>query len=264
MRDFTLSKYKELLETIKSSDYKTTTVHDFLISPEKKCIILRHDVDREVQRNLSTARLEAEYDIRSTYYFRHVKGVFIPAVIDEISNMGHEIGFHYEVLDKAKGDQEKAIQIFKKELDDLRQYADVTTVCMHGNPFAPWSNRDLWKDYDFRDFGIIGEPYLSIDYGKVFYLTDTGRTWGDTNIRVKDVVNTSYKGKINQYAEKIRSTEDVCELVRSETIDQICILMHPNRWCDDIYGWTKELVFQNIKNIGKAGIIVYRSKTNKK
>ncbi|MCQ6962393.1 hypothetical protein PV02_04210 [Methanolobus chelungpuianus] len=254
-------KYKELLETIKSSGYETTTVHDFLVAPKKKCIILRHDVDREVGRNLSTARLEAEYDIKSTYYFRHVKGVFIPAVIEEISSIGHEIGYHYEVLDKAKGDEEKAIQIFREELEDLRKYADVKTICMHGNPFASWSNRDLWNNYDFTEFGIIGEPYLSIDYGKVFYLTDTGRTWANTNIRVKDVVNTSYQGKINQHASNIRSTEDVCELIRSEEIDQICILMHPNRWCDNIYGWMTELVFQNIKNIGKAGIIRYRSKT---
>jgi len=65
LRDFTLSKYRELLETIKSTTYGTTTVHDHLISPRDKYIILRHDVDRKVDRNLSMARLEAEYGVRS-------------------------------------------------------------------------------------------------------------------------------------------------------------------------------------------------------
>ncbi|WP_406657772.1 hypothetical protein V7O62_04195 [Methanolobus sp. ZRKC2] len=256
-----MSKYRELLEVIVSSSYESITVHDYLMSLADKCIILRHDVDRAVDRNLAMARLEATYDIKSTYYFRHVKDVFLPDAIKEIASMGHEVGFHYEVMDKAKGDKEKALEIFRKELEDLRQYADVTTACMHGNPFAAWSNRDIWTNYDFRETGIIGEPYFSLDYSRVLYLTDTGRTWADRNIRVKDVLDVDQDCMNSKLTKDVRSTDDVISLVRSEEFEQICILAHPNRWCDSIFGWTTEFVMQNFKNIGKAGIIQYRKMT---
>jgi hypothetical protein len=227
-------------------------------------VILRHDVDREAGRALEMARLECDYGIRSTYYFRHKKNVFKPEIIADIANMGHEIGFHYEVMDKAKGDKVKAIEIFKKELNDLQKIANINTVCMHGNPFAPWSNRDLWTDYSFTSFGIIGEPYISIDYEKVLYLTDTGRTWADLNIRVKDVVNKSYGGVNSSFIGRISSTDDVSALIQSKKVPLICVLVHPNRWCNDLPGWGKELISQNVKNIGKAGIIWYRNKKHMK
>lgn len=279
MRDFTLTKYESLLQAIKKTDYSTCTVCDFLKNKPEKCIILRHDVDRAVNRNLEIAKLEHSYGINSTYYFRHIEETFKPDIIFQMAEMGHEIGFHYEVMDKAKGDPEKAIKIFKKELEDLRKVtenvAEISTVCMHGNPLKPWSNRDLWEKYDFRDFGIVGEPYLSIDYNQVFYLTDTGRTWADLKIRVKDTIDNSgdksegksgSKSGANAKADRraISSTDDVIHLIQSEKVSQICLLVHPNRWCEDFGGWAKELLFQNVKNVGKAGIVWYRSRTPKK
>ena len=247
-------------------------MHGFLKSAPKKGIILRHDVDRAVNRNLEMAKLEHRYGIRSTYYFRHVEETFKPEAIIQIAKMGHEIGFHYEVMDKANGDPDKAIEIFKQELEDLRKVTEkvtrVRTVCMHGNPLKPWSNRDLWKKYNFKDFGIAGEPYFSIDYNKVFYLTDTGRTWADRKIRVKDTIDRPKTGAGPDLKgtglKTIYSTDDVIQLIQSQKISQICLLVHPNRWCDNFGGWAKELLFQNIKNVGKAGIIWYRSIARKK
>jgi hypothetical protein len=268
VRDFTLKKYESLVQAIKSTDYTVSTVHNFLKFSPKKCIILRHDVDRAINRNLEMAILEHRYGIRSTYYFRHIEETFKPDVIVEIAKMGHEIGFHYEVMDKANGDPEKAIEIFLKELDDLKKVTEkvteIHTVCMHGNPLKPWSNRDLWKKYNFRDFGISGEPYFSIDYNQVFYLTDTGRTWADLKIRVKDTIDKSIivedNSPRNAGIKNISSTDDVIQLIKKQNVPQICLLVHPNRWCDDYGSWAKELLFQNIKNIGKAGIIWYRSR----
>lgn len=263
MRDFTLTKYENLLQAIKKTNYSTCTVYDFLKNKPKKCIILRHDVDRAVDRNLAMAKLEHSYGIKSTYYFRHIEETFKPDIILQMAEMGHEIGFHYEVMDKANGDPEKAIEIFRDELEDLRKVTEnvteVNTVCMHGNPLKPWSNRDLWQKYDFRDFGLIGEPYLSIDYNKVFYLTDTGRTWADLKIRVKDTIDKSGANAKANFR-TISSTDDVIQLIQNEEIYQICLLVHPNRWCEDLSCWTKELVFQNIKNIGKAGIVLLQNK----
>lgn len=258
-RDFTLTKYERLIETIIHTKYTPISVCDYLTFKPNNCIIIRHDVDREAKRALDMAKLEYNHGIASTYYFRFKTDVFKPEIIHKIADMGHEIGFHYEVLDKTKGNTEKAIELFKRELEELRNVTNIKTACMHGNPFAAWSNRDLWEKYNFEDFGIIGEPYISINYEEVLYLTDTGRTWADLNIRVKDVVNSSDGGINSYYKEKIISTDDVIKLIQTKEIKQICILAHPNRWCDNTAGWTKEIVCQNLKNIGKAGIVRYRN-----
>ena len=181
MRDFTLKKYRELCNAMINSGYTLTTVADYLPSKStkhpKKTIILRHDVDRNAKHALGTAKIENKLGIKSTYYFRTIPNVFVPKIIKKIHAMGHEIGYHYEVLDRASGNFEKAIKLFEHELENFRKICDIKTICMHGNPLTSWDNRDLWKKYDFRDYGITGEAYLSIDYDKVMYFTDTGRSW---------------------------------------------------------------------------------------
>ena len=109
-------------------------------------------------------------------------------------------------------------------------------------------NRDLWTNYSFDDFGIIGEAYLSIDFKKVSYFTDTGRAWNSSKHSVKDIV--MHKNLIG----KINSTNYLVNLVREGNQQNICILAHPNRWTDDFNGWITELVWQNIKNAGKVAI----------
>jgi hypothetical protein len=47
----------------------------------------------------------------------------------------------------------------------------------------------LWKRYNYRDFGIIAEPYFDIDCDEVFYITDTGRSWNNSTASVRDKVN---------------------------------------------------------------------------
>lgn len=248
--DFTLAKYQELCQAITCSEYEPLTVKDYLSDGRGASIILRHDVDREPKKALSMARIEKEYGLASTYYFRITDGVYKHSIIKEISDLGHEIGYHYEVLDKAKGDFEKAIKIFERELKEFKKICNVETICMHGNPLSKWINKDLWSRYDFKEFGIIGEAYLSIDYENVMYLTDTGRAWNSQS-SVKDVVKQSYN-------RNIKSTDDIIALISSGDIKQMCILVHPNRWTDNYGAWVWELTWQNIKNVGKIGINTIR------
>ena len=258
--DFTLAKYKELCKTIVESNYSTLTFNQYFHSKNnisEKFILLRHDVDRNAKKALKMAELENSLGIIATYYFRKKEDVFIPAIIKKIADRGHEIGYHYEALDKAGGDFEKAIRIFEGELKEFRKICNVKTICMHGNPMSKWVNNDLWKKYDFKDFGIIGEPYLSIDYAEVLYLTDTGRRW-NSKFSVKDVV-----GANSQRTEKIKSTDDVIRMINKEDSEQMCILAHPERWSDGFGAWLKELAWQNMKNVGKL-ILVKRSSANAK
>lgn len=257
-KDFTLTKYKNLCESVLCSKYVPITIQEYLQKPpDSPFVTFRHDVDRKIDMALDMAQLEHSMGIKATYYFRKTPEVFKPEIIKQIESIGHEIGYHYEVLDKTKGNKENAIQLFENELEAFRKIADIKTVCMHGNPLSRWTNLDLWRKYNFKDFGIIGEPYLSIDYNKVLYLTDTGRTWSGTS-SVKDFIECDTKPN-----EKIRSTDDLINMIRKRRYDKICISAHPNRWNNDSIEWLIELLWQNIKNMGKILIIQLRNSKDK-
>ena len=58
-RDFTLSKYKELCESLLSSGYNTITVQEYIRGQAvEPFVILRHDVDRRPEMALEMAGME--------------------------------------------------------------------------------------------------------------------------------------------------------------------------------------------------------------
>ena len=101
--DFTFKKYEELCKTIKNLKYPVIRVTDYFKNPDRdKFIILRHDVDKLPENALAMAQLENTMGIKSTYYFRTTKDVFDPVIIKKISELDHEIGYHYECLDEVQ------------------------------------------------------------------------------------------------------------------------------------------------------------------
>jgi hypothetical protein len=90
------------------------------------------------------------------------------------------------MLDHYEGRFIKGIADFQKNLEELRKLAPVSTICMHGSPLSKYDSKDLWKHFDYHDFGIIGELYFDVDFKKVFYLTDTGRKWDGDKVSVRD------------------------------------------------------------------------------
>jgi hypothetical protein len=243
--DFTLQKYTELLEVLKDNNYSFQTFHQFIEKPLKPAIILRHDVDLLPLNSLAFAKFQAEYDLKGTYYFRAVPQSWDEDVIKAIRDLGHEIGYHYECLTTTKGDVKKGIQDFEKNLEELRKLAPVSTICMHGSPMSKHDSKDLWEHYDYRDYGIIGEPYFDVDFKEVFYLTDTGRKWDGDKVSVRDRVDSGFDLRFHK-------TDEIIAAVKGNELPyQIMFTFHPQRWTDNKLGWTKELLLQNTKNVVK-------------
>ncbi len=237
-RDFTLKKYKQLLNSIGPGNY---TVQSYLKNGNQS-VILRHDVDRPPKNVAIMAVLEAKIGIKSTYYFRVKPGLFNNEIIWKVKNLGHEVGYHYEVLDKARGDNEKAMRILKKEWQLFKEWGS-KTICSHGNPLSPFVNKNIWKAYDLKKFDILGEAYLSIDFNKMKYISDTGRKWNSKDFSIKD--------KINSELIKIHNTDHLIKILKNREYKYIYILTHPSKWNDLYIFWVKELVWQNIKNVVK-------------
>lgn len=255
MRDFTLTAYSSLIDHLLHSNYHFITFEEYCSRsemPQKWCI-LRHDVDRIPWNAVKMASIEQEKGIKSSYYFRVAKEAYNPDVIKEIVDLGHEAGYHYEDMDLVSGDIDAAYQSFKKNLEHFRAYYPVRTICMHGSPLSKYDNRDVWAKYDYKESGVIGEPYFDLDYQEVFYITDTGRSWKNGKSTVRDKVNSGFDLEI-------QSTQHLIKLIQTQKLpNKIMMNTHPNRWFDAFIPWTRELVFQNLKNVIKRFVIVSRS-----
>jgi len=300
-RDFTFETYGALLDAGLESGYSFLTVREYLATDDEdlpeQFVILRHDVDRKPENALAMARLEAMKDVPSTYYVRTIDKTFQPKLIKELEALGHEVGYHYEDMDRADGDVDAAHESFRAELARMRALVSVDTVCMHGNPLTAHDNRDMWDAAatggetaadggavtgdagaetapvstsgaaasdrsdatassrggtpTFESYDLLGEAYLSMDFEDVTYFSDTGRTWRDGALKIKDHTMGEGDKRI-----QVDTTDELAALLRSGEVDRICALSHPNRWART----PGELVVESAKdyaiNVAKRGINV--------
>ncbi|MCF6296588.1 MAG: hypothetical protein L3J08_01160 [Flavobacteriaceae bacterium] len=250
MIDFTVKQYRELLSSLISGGYNFQTFDEFIKNPKDKSVVLRHDVDLLPYNSLKFAEIQANNNVKGTYYFRAVPESWDEKVIKKIASLGHEIGYHYECLTTCNGNMEMSIADFEKNLKALRKLAPVSTICMHGSPMSKYDSKDLWKKHKYKDYSIIGEPYFDVDFHEVFYLTDTGRKWNGDKVSVRDRVDSSFNLSF-------RTTQNIIDaLNKSNLPDKIMFTFHPQRWNDNIFMWSKELVLQNTKNIIKKYFFV--------
>ena len=247
-RDFTLDKYQELCQVL-GKNYRVCTVSEYLSEkPEGKIAVVRHDVDRKIKNSLNMAKREHEWGIRSSYYFRY-PSTFNPEIIRKIRDLGHEIGYHYEVLSKTNGDFTQAIDLFQKELEEFRKICPVETICMHGSPLSKYNNRDLWKHYDYHSYGIRGEAFLSFeqDHDDIHYLTDTGRTWSNKH-SLRDVMKTNPE---KDRPLSLDTTDDLIAWLSVGSEKKLYITVHPERWSSNIGEWLVWSFLDFLMNIGK-------------
>jgi len=284
-RDFTFKKYKQLIETIKNSGYKTYTFKDYIKESKKRdladtyIVIMRHDIDNKVDHPiaLEMAKYEQSIGMPSTYYFRTIPDAFNKDLIAKISGMGHEIGYHYEVLNETQGDFSKAVELFKYNLEKMREICPIETICQHGGSLGDltastfkgflktgiylllkkkkiksFESKKIWEKYSFEDFGILGETYLSLNFDKTIYFSDTGVSWDAFKKRVLDTIDTDY---YSSQGRLIRTTNDLIELISSKKIYHINILTHPANWIDPLIPWIKWRILQVLRDFGKRKLL---------
>ena len=251
MRDFTLPFYRQYLTAIKASYPHILRFDEFFsISPKPKSFaIIRHDVDRCPEKALRMALLENEMHIRSTYYFRAKPHTFKMKIIKNICSMGHEIGYHYESLSDTKGNMELALNDFEKNLNRFRHIVPIKTVSMHGRPFSPFDNRDMWRNRGNHmllkeKFKIFGEIYLDIDYEKIAYINDTGRNWTTSSSNKRDKVQSKINADFTNGA-------DLYNSLKTCKYPQIIFQIHPERWSNNqiefYFQWCKDSILNGIK-----------------
>jgi len=279
LRDFTIKKYKLLLITLLEEGYKFISVEQAIkniknikYQMEDKIVINRHDIDTKYDLSIARemAKFEYDYGIRSSYYFRTVPETLDIKVIQQMAYLGHEIGYHYEIMSLAKGNEQKAIERFERDLEILRQIYPVKTICQHGGAMGHYNTTSikglskigwdylrgkikkieyfnsllLWDKYKLEEFGIIGDAYLSIDFQLVKYFSDTGQRWDSFSTRILDTIDEGkIFGKISA-----RTTNDLIRIIKSGKVKKLNILVHPANWHDNYYYWLKWRLLQKFRN----------------
>jgi hypothetical protein len=247
----------------------------------RSLVLLRHDVDRKPENSLKMARLESELGIKATYYFRTIPQTLKPDIIKQIAVLGNEIGYHYENLTtansrmknvnpvkysrsskftgqkcKIKNEEEYekelfelAIKDFEKNLNKLRKIVPIKNICMHGSPLSKWDSRDLWGKYNYRDYGIISEPYFDIDFSKVQYITDAGRSWNNAAINLRDKVNSPFENNFKHTNNIIKAAEN------GQLSEQTMFNIHPEHWAVSSAEWLKIWTVRKVKNAVKKVVL---------
>lgn len=289
--DFTLHTYQKLLTALQTQGflfqtfaaYSQANMRDAPMAegtPKQKLIVLRHDVDARPQNSLRFARIQAALGIAGTYYFRMVPQSWDEAIIKEMVELGHEVGYHYETMDTCKGNVDKAYDEFCRNLEKFRKLTPVKTISMHGSPLSNFDNRDIWQKYDYKKLGIIAEPYFDINFNDLYYLTDTGRRWDGHLYNVRDKATKENPVTNPEFLKlQFHSTKDIIKAVQQRTPNnkpqttnneqpttnteqifpnQAMLNFHPQRWNDKPWPWLKELVWQNVKNQGKWVLLKLR------
>ncbi|MFH1700569.1 MAG: hypothetical protein ABIE07_08280 [Candidatus Zixiibacteriota bacterium] len=278
---FSFNAYNKLIELILESSRTILGIEKFLINRKseaanaERLVAIRHDVDYSPARALKMARIEAKYQINTTYYIRRRFFDNNLDIIKQIAQLGHEIGYHYEEVDthqKAPNKQvaRDAVGFFIGSLLDLDKLGfNIKTICAHGNPLSGVDNRqvvhltrsDDWLDdlaftYD-RDLivekisnRLIGDASIDIT-GDDFdvYIPDTGRF--NPRYNLKDHIDNCPTVGLSNF-------NSLKEILENRKYRRIYMNMHPDRWSDNKIVWLYDLALDTGKNfvkllMGKSG-----------
>lgn len=181
------SEYRDVLIGLREAGIQSRCIHSLHSDlPASGELYIKHDVEGRMGRAVRMARIEAQEGHQATYYFQGdlIRKTSAHQQLREISDLGHEVAYHYDVLDANEGDYARAIAEFAEycRLFELRGNK-VTTVCPHGNPTKlreGWnSNKDLFRSGQVRsNFPDLID--IVVDFDKFFphgiYISDAGRS----------------------------------------------------------------------------------------
>ena len=219
-------------------------------------LVLKHDVETNVPSAFQIAHIEQKYGHCGSYYVQAYlleddKNV---SLLQKMQQMGHEISYHYDVMDSARGDITLAMEEFEtNRLLFEKKGFPVTTVCQHGNPVVErvgyHSNRDFFRNplvqERYPDISDIMVNYPEKHKTQYQYFSDAGRIFRKiydpffNDIIPSDDQNVPY--------------EDLNALQKAvQQSSRNIISIHPHRWMASAVKYQlRNIVFQTMKKTAK-------------
>ena len=214
--EFTYAAYGKLIALLREKGYSFSNYENY--KQHDKVVILRHDVDMDLQKALELARYESSLGVHSTYYIL-ISSDFYNAfskknvdLINEISNLGHDIGLHFDE-EKYKDSADMILEL-EREVDLLESFINqkINSVSMH----RP-SQKTLDDDWIIRGGNVINS-YSKVFFHDFKYVSDSRCNW----------------------------REDIYEIVNSGKYERLHILTHPI-WYNQKERSTKQILSDFIK-----------------
>jgi hypothetical protein len=200
---FLLSDLDELCKLLGNADEVIPMLEVASGNHDQQTIGMRHDVDHFLEPALEMARWEAGRGFHSTFFFLHTASYWkqrteMAEALDEISGLGHEIGFHLNSISAAIEHGGDPVEIATEALAELRSYGHpVVGVVAHGDPLCHrhgYVNDEIFRESQRRSYGLPGReiagvrlrPISRLDLGLVYdpnwlprgnYLSDSGGRW---------------------------------------------------------------------------------------
>jgi hypothetical protein len=145
-------------------------------------IALRHDVDHSIEKAHRFAEWESTRNYRSTYFILTTAPYYddpnLSTYLNEMIEMGHEIGFHNDALCAVDGDVVAAAEYIlhhKKKIEQsLSKHYSLLGVADHGG--SPHTNGDIWNHYTPEYFGFEYEAY-QLQKTANTYISDNQGKW---------------------------------------------------------------------------------------
>ena len=169
--------YVHYIETLKKAreTYTFYTFGNFPENPDKRLIILRHDVDAQIQKALKMAKVNHDLGIPATFFIR-VHGPYNPfrqfayQAILKIAKLGHEIGLHYEPMFYTTfGLPVEETILFEIELLDRMFNLKIKSIAPHMPSLSSSRMDSIRQKYN--------DPYLPKFFSQIKYISDSNKRW---------------------------------------------------------------------------------------
>lgn len=191
-------------------------------------IIIKHDVETLSKSALALAKIEHSYGIRAIFFYQF--DVFLKDIemVRSISSLGHEIGYHYDVLDNNNGDLASADLEFQRNLQIFSNNGfEIKWICPHGNPALKrvgWnSNKDFFRSDSVRS-KYQGLKDIVVDKELFFsgfsYISDAGYSF-------KAIRSVSDNDKVASNDVEI---PDIFSYLKNRRDTPVIVSTHPHRW----------------------------------
>ncbi len=228
--------------------------------PSETYVILKHDVETNVGSALKMAEIEHKWGHSGSYYVQaylleEEKNV---AMLRKMQEMGHEISYHYDVMDANAGDIPSAITDFstKCELFEKNGFR-LETLCQHGNPVVERngyaSNRDFFRNEKVQElFPSLAD--IMVDFKQkaegttdYLYFSDAGRKFK----LIYDPINNDLVPSDDKNI-PFDTLNELWEYVNEQNANCI-ISTHPHRWVSSKAKYIiKTTIFKVIRSIAKV------------
>lgn len=185
---FSYDAYKALLFLLKSQNYE---IKDYATwQTADRCVILRHDIDNDIEKATRLAQVEQQCGAKSTYFvlltsdFYNVFSANSQRKLQKILQCGHDIGLHFDEMryPDLVGNIEKLQEKILQEMCLLETAIGkpVTAVSMH----RP-SKQMLEANIQLPGGGF--NSYSKVFFHEFKYLSDSRRNWREP---VVDIVKS--------------------------------------------------------------------------